>query len=163
MVENQKLRIVILGCGRVGSTIATTMDCEGHDVTMIDQNPDSFRRLGSDYAGKKVIGNGIDEDTLRRAAVQDCDAFVAVTNGDNRNIMSSQMAKVRFNAKKVLARIYDPIRASAYSEMGVETLCTTCIGAGLLHDMILGNAFDSVSVYEHFGMDTRLLEEKHGR
>ena len=163
MAENRKLKIVILGCGRVGSTIATTMDREGHDVTMIDQNPDSFRRLGKDYAGKKITGNGIDEDTLRHANVLDCDAFVAVTNGDNRNIMSAQMAKVRFNAKKVVARIYDPIRASAYAGMEVETLCTTCVGAGLMHDMILGKAFDSVDAYSHFGLDDRLLEERHGR
>ena len=163
MTENRKLKIVILGCGRVGSTIATMMDREGHDVTMIDQNPDSFRRLGKDYAGKKITGNGIDEDTLRRANVQDCDAFVAVTNGDNRNIMSAQMAKVRFDAKKVIARIYDPIRASAYANMEVETLCTTCVGAGLMHDMILGKAFDSVDAYSHFGLDDRLLEERHGR
>ena len=163
MAEDRKLRIVILGCGRVGSTIATTMDREGCDVTMIDQNPDSFRRLGKDYAGKKITGNGIDEDTLRRANVQDCDAFVAVTNGDNRNIMSAQMAKVRFDAKKVIARIYDPIRASAYADMEVETLCTTCVGAGLMHDMILGKAFGSMDAYSHFGLDDRLLEERHGR
>ncbi len=115
------------------------MSQEGHDVTIIDQSPDSFRRLAADFGGKKILGNGIDEDTLRRAEVDKADAFVATTNGDNRNIMSVQMAKVRFNVPKVVARIYDPNRAFAYAELGVETICTTCVGAGLMRDMILGN------------------------
>jgi len=147
------MKLVILGCGRVGSTIATTMSQEGHDVTIIDQNADSFRRLTSDYVGKQVLGNGIDEDTLRRAEVDKADAFVAVTNGDNRNIMSVQMAKVRFNVPKVVARIYDPNRAYAYSELGIDTICTTCVGAGLMRDMILGQPLGDVSEYIRLGLD----------
>lgn len=141
------MKIVILGCGRVGSTIAATMSEEGHDVTIIDMNADSFRRLPTEFTGKKVVGNGIDEDTLRRAKVDQADAFVAVTNGDNRNIMSVQMAKVRFSVPKVVARIYDPNRAFAYAELGVDTLCTTCIGAGLMEDMILDRPFGDISAY----------------
>lgn len=141
------MKIVILGCGRVGSTIATTMSVEGHDVTIIDINADSFRRLTSDFTGRKIVGNGIDEDTLRRAEVDKADAFVATTNGDNRNIMSVQMAKVRFNVPKVVARIYDPNRAAAYAELGVDTICTTCVGAGLMIDMVLGQPFGDISEY----------------
>lgn len=141
------MKVVILGCGRVGSTIATTMSEEGHDVTIIDMSADAFRRLSADFKGHKVIGNGMDEDTLRRAKVDQADAFVATTNGDNRNIMSVQMAKVRFNVPKVVARIYDPNRAYAYSELGVDTLCTTCVGAGLMRDMILGQPFSDISEY----------------
>lgn len=141
------MKIVILGCGRVGSTIATTMSEEGHDVTIIDRNADSFKRLSADFKGSKVVGNGIDEDTLRKANVDQADAFVATTNGDNRNIMSVQMAKVRFNVPKVVARIYDPNRAYAYSELGVDTICTTCVGAGLMRDMILGQPFGDISEY----------------
>lgn len=147
------MKVVILGCGRVGSTIATTMAREGHDVTIIDQSPDSFRRLSADYSGKTVVGNGLDPDTLLKADIEHADAFIAVTNGDNRNIMSVQIAKVKFRVPKVIARIYDPIRSSAYSDMGIETLCTTCVGAGLLHDMILGRPFDSVDTYCRFSMD----------
>lgn len=147
------MKIVILGCGRVGSTIATTMSMEGHDVTIIDRNVDSFRRLTSDFTGLKVVGNGIDEDTLRRAEVDKADAFVATTNGDNRNIMSVQMAKVRFNVGKVVARIYDPNRAAAYAELGIDTICTTCVGAGLMRDMILGQPFGDISEYVRLGMD----------
>jgi trk system potassium uptake protein TrkA len=128
------------------------MSQEGHDVTIIDQNPDSFRRLTSDFVGRKVMGNGIDEDTLRRAEVDKADAFVAVTNGDNRNIMSVQMARVRFNVPKVVARIYDPNRAYAYSELGIDTICTTCIGAGLMRDMVLGRPFGDIQEYVRLGL-----------
>lgn len=147
------MKVVILGCGRVGSTIATIMSREGHDVTIIDQNPDSFRRLAPGFAGKTVVGNGIDEDTLRRAEVGSADAFVAVTNGDNRNIMSVQIAKVRFNVPKVVARIYDPIRSVAYSKLGIHTLCTTCIGAGIMRDMILDRPFSAVEDYSRFAIE----------
>lgn len=129
------------------------MSQEGHEVTIIDQNPDSFRRLTSDFVGKRVMGNGIDEDTLRRAEVDEADAFVAVTNGDNRNIMSVQMAKVRFKVAKVVARIYDPNRAYAYSELGIDTICTTCVGAGLMRDMILGRPFGDISEYVRLGLE----------
>ncbi|MCX6344698.1 MAG: NAD-binding protein [Armatimonadetes bacterium] len=155
------MKVVILGCGRVGSTIATTMFCEGHDVTIIDQNPDSFRRLGPDFAGKTLVGNGIDEDILRKADVEHADAFVATTNGDNRNIMSVQVAKVRFKVPKVIARIYDPIRASAYADLGIETLCTTCVSSGLLHDKILGVPFKDVESYCRFGMADKAMEAGH--
>ena len=153
------MKLVILGCGRVGSTMATVMCREGHQVTIIDQNPDSFRRLSKDYSGKTVTGNGIDEDTLREAQLDQADAFVAVTNGDNRNIMSVQMAKVRFNVPKIVARIYDPIRSSAYAEMGVDTICTTSVGAGLIRDMVLGQPFSHVETYTRFGLEEAPLED----
>ena len=147
------MKVVILGCGRVGSTMATSMSREGHDVTIIDMNPDSFRRLGKGFAGKMVTGNGIDEDTLRRSDVEHADAFVAVTNGDNRNIMSVQLAKVRFKVPKVVARIYDPIRATAYADLGIETVCTTCVGAGLIRDKVLGIPFSGFEDYARLGME----------
>ncbi|MGC8861455.1 MAG: potassium channel family protein [Armatimonadota bacterium] len=151
-LEASGVKVVILGCGRVGSTIASAMARDGHDVTIIDQNPDSFRRLASDFSGKKLVGNGIDEDTLRRADVGRADAFVAVTNGDNRNIMSVQIAKVRFHVPKVIARIYDPIRASAYAGLGIETVCTTCVGAGLILDKVLGRDFSGLNEYARLGI-----------
>ena len=152
------MKVVILGCGRVGSTIATNMSREGHEVTIIDQNPDSFRRLPSDFNGKTVAGNGIDADTLRRADVEHADAFVATTNGDNRNIMSVQLAKVRFKVPKVIARIYDPIRSAAYAELGVQTLCTTCVGAGMIRDMVLGQPFQDMEAYTRLGMQSAVPE-----
>ena len=156
------MKVIILGCGRVGATVASKMSREGHDVTIIDLSADAFRRLSRDFAGKTLVGNGIDEDTLRKADAEHADAFVAVTNGDNRNIMSVELAKVRFKVPKVVARIYDPIRASAYAEMGIDTLCTTCIGSGVVRDMLLGNEFSSVVEYCRSGMEAAAEEVGRG-
>ncbi|MCL4534162.1 MAG: TrkA family potassium uptake protein [Bacteroidetes bacterium] len=132
------MRIVIVGCGRVGARLATTLDAEGHDVTVIDANPDSFRRLSSDFRGSAVVGIGIDEDVLRRAGIEQADAFAAVTNGDNTNIMASQVAKVVFKVPRVVARIYDPIREEAYRSLGLlETICPTIMGADRVRDALL--------------------------
>jgi trk system potassium uptake protein TrkA len=131
---------------------------EGHDVTIVDYNPDSFRRLGNDFNGKTIVGNGIDEDTLRGADLEHADAFVATTNGDNRNIMSAQLAKVKFKVPKIVARIYDPIRATAYAELGIDTICTTCVGAGLIRDKILDLPFGSWEQYIRLGVDSSTPE-----
>ena len=97
----------------------------------------SFRRLDPKFGGETVIGNGIDEDILIRAGIKEADAFAAVTNGDNRNIMASQVAKEIFNIKKVVCRIYDPIRQSTYTELGLETISPTVVGAQMLFDALL--------------------------
>lgn len=132
------MRIIILGCGRVGARLATTLDAEGHDVTVIDSNADSFRRLSTDFRGSAVVGVGIDEDVLRRAGIEEADAFAAVTNGDNTNMMAAQVAKVVFNVPKVVARIYDPIREEAYHSLNlVETICPTIMGADRVRERIL--------------------------
>ncbi len=131
------MNVVILGCGRVGSTFARLMHKEGHHVTIIDLQSEAFRRLGQKYKGGRIVGNGIDEDILRRSGVENADVFVAVTQGDNRNIMASQIAKHVFNVPQVIARIYDPIRADRYRQLGLVTLCTTTIASGLLHDFVV--------------------------
>ena len=130
------MNIVILGCGRVGAALATKLDKAGHTVSIIDTSSDSFQRLDPEFRGDKVVGNGIDEEILKRAGITKADAFAAVTNGDNRNIMASQIAKEIFNVKKVICRIYDPIRESTYSELGLETFCPTKIGAQMLFDTL---------------------------
>ena len=126
------MKIVILGCGRVGATLATNMDKAGHKVSIIDTNADSFQRLDPTFHGEKHVGNGIDEEVLKRAGIETADAFAAVTNGDNRNIMASQIAKEIFHIKKVVCRIYDPLRQSTYNELGLETFCPTVIGSDIL-------------------------------
>ena len=131
------MKVVILGCGRVGATLANMLDKEGHQVTVVDYSSDSFRRLDTQFSGETIIGNGVDEEILMRAGIKDADAFIAVTNGDNRNIMASQIAKEIFNVKKVICRIYDPIRESTYSELGLETFCPTKIGAQMLFDTLV--------------------------
>ena len=133
------MKIVVLGCGRVGSTLATMMDRAGHKVSVIDYSSDAFQRLAPDFGGETIIGNGVDEEVLVRAGIKEADAFAAVTNGDNRNIMASQIAKDIFNVKRVVCRIYDPMREETYHELGLETICPTKVGADLLFQAILGN------------------------
>ena len=117
------MNIVILGCGRVGTTFARLMYKDGHTVTVIDEQSEAFRRLGTRFKGTRIVGNGIDEDVLRRAGIENADVFVAATQGDNRNIMAAQIAQHTFGVPRVIARIYDPIRADRYRQLGIITLC----------------------------------------
>jgi trk system potassium uptake protein TrkA len=126
------VKVVILGCGRVGATLASQMDKAGHSVAVIDNNSNAFQRLSAEFRGERILGNGVDEDVLRRAGIEEADAFAAVTNGDNRNIMAIQIAKEIFNVQKVVCRIYDPIRESTYRGLGFETYCPTTLGADIL-------------------------------
>ena len=153
-------KIVILGCGRVGSTLARQMANEGHDVTVLDQTSDAFRRLGSKFKGQRLVGSGLDQDLLSRAHLADADVFVAVTQGDNTNIMAAQIAREVFKIQSVIARIYDPNRAQAYREMGITTLCTTTLAAGLIHDAALGGPTDSPLQQAAQGWDRLYLEQR---
>lgn len=130
--SNQQKSVVILGCGRVGSTLARQLSLDDHVVTVLDLTKDSFRRLGTKFRGQKLVGNGLDQDVLAKAKLDHVDTFIAVTQGDNTNIMAAQIAKEVFKTPRVIARIYDPIRAQAYREMGIITLCTTTVAAGLI-------------------------------
>jgi trk system potassium uptake protein TrkA len=132
------MKIVILGCGRVGAALTQLMVGEGHDVTIIDQDSGAFTRLGEDFPHEKlVLGNGTDEDVLKRAGIKRADAFIAVTNGDNRNILAAQVARHIFKVPKVMCRIYDPIRQETYNAMGVESICPTIVGAKLFRDAVV--------------------------
>jgi len=133
------MKVLILGCGRVGSTLARQLVQEGHTVTIIDLTSDAFRRLGSKVKVQRVVGTGMDQDVLRRAGIETADVFVAVTNGDNTNIMAAQIARQVFEIKKVIARIYDPIRADAYRELNIDTLCTTTVATSLIRARVLGD------------------------
>ncbi|MCL6520736.1 MAG: TrkA family potassium uptake protein [Armatimonadota bacterium] len=141
------MKVIILGCGRIGSTLARSLVRDGEDVTIIDRTSTAFRRLGPDFKGKMVLGNGIDEEVMLKAGIKDADAFIAVTNGDNTNIMSVQIAKEKFHVPKVIARIYDPIRAYAYRELGLQTICTTVVGARLIKDTLLGKELGAMADY----------------
>ena len=132
------MKVIIMGCGRVGSRLATMLDSEGHDVTVVDTNTRSFRRLPSSFNGSTVLGTGIDADVLAKAGVEKADVFVATTEGDNRNVMAAQVAQKIFNVPTVIARMYDVGRAEIFAKLGVKTYCPTLAGARLLHDMILG-------------------------
>ena len=137
------LKLLIVGCGRVGSQLAAEMDKAGHEVIIIDRDPNQFSRAASrgvltnDFRGNQVVGNGTDADVLRRAGIEDADGFVAVTEGDNRNIMASQVAKHIFKVPRVVARIYDPERAEAYEKLGLHTICPTIEGAKAIEKTLL--------------------------
>jgi trk system potassium uptake protein TrkA len=132
------MKVVVMGCGRVGARIASILDHNGHDVTVIDTDSRAFRRLAPDFGGDTIIGTGIDEDVLRSAGIERATAFVAVTNGDNRNIMASQVARLVFEVPEVICRIYDPVREDTYRRLGLSTVCpTTTISAQIL-DQVIG-------------------------
>lgn len=131
------MHIIILGCGRLGAHLARRLDREGHAVTIVDRNGESFARLGSDFRGTMVLGTGIDQDILRRAGIEQADAFIAVTNGDNTNAMAAEIAKVVFHVPRVVARLYDPVREDTYHTLGLmETVCPTIIGADKIHEIV---------------------------
>jgi trk system potassium uptake protein TrkA len=133
------MNILIMGCGRVGARLATLLDEDGHKVTILDNDTYSFRRLPPSFSGTALFGNGTDEDTLKKAGIEEADIFVAVTQGDNRNVMACQIAKHVFNVRRVVSRIYDPLREEMYSALGLETISPTKIFAQLLREQIEGS------------------------
>jgi trk system potassium uptake protein TrkA len=113
-----------MGCGRVGSSLATALEAAGHSVAIIDQSKDAFRRLGPDFKGRTVVGVGFDRDTLLEAGIDGADAFAAVSNGDNSNILAARVARENYGVTNVVARIYDPGRAEIYQRLGIPTVAT---------------------------------------
>ncbi len=120
----------------MGIYLAQQLDAAGHQVTVIDRNRDAFSKLGADYGGQMVLGTGIDEDVLRKAGVEKADAFIAVTNGDNTNAMAAQIAKHVFQVPHVVARMYDPVREDTYRLLGLDTVCSTVMGANRIREMV---------------------------
>jgi trk/ktr system potassium uptake protein len=118
------VHFVIMGCGRVGSSLARSLERQGHDVAIIDQEESAFRRLGSGFEGRRVTGVGFDRDTLIEAGIQDAYAFAAVSSGDNSNILAARVARETFGVEHVVARIYDPGRAEVYQRLGIPTVAT---------------------------------------
>ena len=113
-----------MGCGRVGSSLATALEAAGHSVAIIDQSKDAFRRLGADFKGRTIVGVGFDRDTLLEAGIDGADAFAAVNNGDNSNILAARVARENYGVTNVVARIYDPGRAEIYQRLGIPTVAT---------------------------------------
>lgn len=123
------MKIIIVGCGRVGSYLARRLQEDGHGVTVVDKDNTAFARLGPGFGGKLVVGTGIDEDVLRRAGIAQADIFIAVTNWDNTNVMAAQVAREVFGIRRVICRIYDHLREEIYRELGLETVCPTLLSA----------------------------------
>ena len=118
------MHVVIMGCGRVGSSLAERLDAAGHSVVIVDQDADAFRKLSRSFSGRTVTGIGFDRDALLSAGIDEADAFAAVSSGDNSNIISARLARERFNVPVVVARIYDPRRAEIYQRLGIETVAS---------------------------------------
>ena len=113
-----------MGCGRSGATLAQILEDQGHSVAIIDQNPDAFRRLDSEFTGKRVTGIGFDRETLQQAGIDDAYGFAAVSDGDNSNIIAARVVRETFGVSNVVARIYDPGRAEIYQRLGIPTVAT---------------------------------------
>ena len=133
------MNVLIMGCGRLGARIGAMLDEAGHSVTVMDVNPGSFRRLPPGFRGVQTVGNGMDGPALERAGIKQVDAFFAVTQGDNRNYFASQMAREVYGVKRVLCRIYDPLREEIFRGLGLETFSPTSLGAQIMVNMLLGD------------------------
>jgi len=132
------MHVVIMGCGRVGSNLARSLEARGHSVSIIDVNADSFRRLGPNFRGTTVNGVGFDKDVLMAARIEEADGFAAVSSGDNSNILSARVARENFGITNVVARIYDPTRAAVYERLGIPTVATVKWAS----EQILGKLID---------------------
>ena len=132
------MKILIMGCGRVGARLASLLDADGHEVTVMDNDTYSFRRLPPTFGGTALFGQGLSQESLKRAGIEEADVFVALTQGDNRNVMSCQIAKHIFNVPRVVCRIYDPLREEMYSALGLETISPTTVFAQLLKEKLEG-------------------------
>lgn len=153
--------VIITGCGRVGAELALLLAGEGHDVVIIDREQKAFDRLGGTFNGVTLVGNGFDLHLLRQAGIEKADAFCAVTNGDNTNLISAQVARKIFKVPKVIARIYDPRRAHLYTALGLDILSGTMLFAAMIRDKIMETRFSSYLI-ESRDLGVIEIEVKNG-
>jgi trk system potassium uptake protein TrkA len=119
------MHVLIVGCGRVGSGLARDLITQGFEVTIVDESPEAFHLLGDDFPGEFVVGRALDWEVLREAGIDDAVAFVACTDGDNTNIVIAQIAQKKYGIRCVVARVYDPLRAELFAQLGIRTVCPT--------------------------------------
>ncbi len=141
------MNVVILGCGRTGAVLALQLASRGHQVTLIEKSPEALRRLGKTYPCRIVIGNGLDLDTLEKAGVRGCDAFFAVTRGDNTNLMAAQIVQRNFQVQRVAVKVADPQRAEAYRKLGLFCINAATMLAGMLKDWVLEAEYQPIDTY----------------
>ncbi|MFC1918117.1 potassium channel family protein [Chloroflexota bacterium] len=130
------MNVIIMGCGRVGASLAAMLDSEGNTVTVLDTDSYSFRRLPANFGGTALLGSGADEETLKKAGIKTADVFIALTQGDNRNALATQTAKHIFNVPRTICRIYDPLRQEMYNSLGIEAISPTTVFANLLKERL---------------------------
>lgn len=130
------MNVVIMGCGRVGAELARLLDGEGHKVTILDTDANSFDKLRPDFGGTALLGDATDEEVLRKAGIAEANAFIALTREDDRNAMAAQIARQIFNIPRVICRIYDPLREEFYKTLGLEAMSPTVIFARLVKERL---------------------------
>jgi len=138
--------VIIMGCGRVGARVAQMLTTAGHEVTIMDISSSAFSRLGPEFKGTTVLGDATDQEVLKRAGIERADAFLAATQGDNRNIMASQIAQHVFGVKRVVTRIYDPLRSDTFADLGLHAISPTIIGANAFYEELTGQPASSVAL-----------------
>ncbi|RPI87378.1 MAG: TrkA family potassium uptake protein [Chloroflexi bacterium] len=136
------MKVIIMGCGRVGEQLARLMTDEGHHITVIDQDQAALTRLGPEFRGRKVRGVGFDRDILLKAGIEEADAFAAASSSDNANIVSARIARNVFGVPRVVARLYDPRRAEIYRRLGLYTISSTTWGAERFRELLIHSEFD---------------------
>jgi trk system potassium uptake protein len=141
------MKVVIFGSGRTGATLALQLSQRGHEVTIIEQNPAALRRLGTAHNCRIVLGSGLDDDILEQAGIQEADVFFALTRGDNSNIMSAQIVRLKYNVEKVCVKVADPLRAEAYRKLGYFCISPSSLTAGLMRDWITGESCQPIDQY----------------
>jgi trk system potassium uptake protein TrkA len=149
------MKVVIVGCGRVGAFLANLLSQDGHEVSVIDKEEGSFSRLGKGSKARPVLGVGIDLDVLREAGIEQANAFAAVTNGDNTNYMASRLAKEVFSVPTVVARLYDPNRIPLFKKVGIPIMCSTIVGARAMRELITRG-----SIASHLLVDGTFMAEE---
>lgn len=142
------MQIVVVGCGKVGSRLASVLSRDGHDVVIIDRDPNNFKLLDDDFSGITNVGVPIDQDILKASGIETCDVLAAVTPDDNINIMVCQVAKEIFNVKKVIARIYDPAREQVFKQFGLDTVCPTNITVDVIRSLLVTDAVVSSAAFD---------------
>ncbi|ARU40816.1 hypothetical protein CCB80_06530 [Armatimonadetes bacterium Uphvl-Ar1] len=150
------MKVVILGCGRSGASLALQLAAMNHQVTVIEKSPESLRRLGKTYPCRIVLGNGLDLDTLEKADIKDCNAFFAMTRGDNTNLMAAQIVQRNFRVERVAVKVADPLRAEAYRKLGLFTINAAALLAGMCRDWLLGEEFKPIDHYNVDGVEVEL-------
>jgi trk system potassium uptake protein TrkA len=141
------MKVVIFGCGRTGSSLALQLISRGHNVTVIEQNPSALRRLGIEPPCPIVLGSGLEDDILEQAGVGEADAFFALTRGDNTNLMSAQIVKLKYNTPRVCIKVADPLRAEAYRKLGFFCITPSLLTSGMMRDWLQGDDFSAGEAY----------------
>jgi len=130
------MKVVILGCSQVGALLASLLISKGDEVSVIDQDAGSFTRLDKEFSGKTILGIGIDKEALKKAGIEDADAFIAVTNEDNTNLMAAQLVREKFKTAKIILRVYGPKRAQTFKELGLNIICPTIDSAKKIEEFL---------------------------